>query len=217
KVTLTAGGRRQYVDHTPYRGYMSTVDDRVHFGLGRAERVDTLEVVWPDGRIQRLVDLPADTTLVLRQQEATRPPPPPPADRAPLFRPVPDAATAPYQHLTASYRNDLELQPLLPYHLSAQGPPLAVGDVDGDGFDDVFVGGGSGSAGQLLLQRNGRLEPLPGPQPWAADSTHDDWGATFLDADGDGLLDLYVASGGYHLSPRSRLLQDRLYLNRGGG
>jgi hypothetical protein len=90
--------------------------------------------------------------------------------------------------------------------------------VDGDGLEDVFIGGGAGVPGRLFLQRtDGRFVESTRGQPWVADKDYEDWGALFFDADGDGRRDLYVASGGYHLSPVSRLLQDRLYVNRGGG
>jgi hypothetical protein len=82
----------------------------------------------------------------------------------------------------------------------------------------VFIGGGSGAPGQLFIQqKNGSFVASSRGQPWDADKTYDDWGATFFDANGDGRLDLYVASGGYQLAPRSSLLQDRLYINRGNG
>jgi hypothetical protein len=219
KATLWAGGSRQYVDHSPYRGYLSTMDDRIHFGLGHAQRVDSLEVVWPDGREQRLTDVPVDRLLTVRQADATRrveSTQNAPAGNRP-FQPMNPAKGLTYMHQEKSFV-DYNVQPLLPHMLSRQGPPLAVGDVTGDGLDDVFIGGAAEFAGALFVQRpDGSFDDFTPRQPWIADKEYEDWGALFFDADGDGLLDLYVASGGYHLSPVSDLLQDRLYRNRGGG
>jgi hypothetical protein len=219
-LTLTAGGRKQYLYSTPYRGYMSSVDDRLHFGLGRARTVDTLEVTWPDGRYQRLTNLQADRMIVVRQQDATekrdRGTAPPATDRR-VFEPIDGAGALAYKHRASSFL-DYSVQPLLPYMPSRRGPALAVADVDGDGLEDVFVGGGSGTGGQLFLQRKGGgFAETAQAQPWAADTAYTDWGALFFDANGDGKPDLYVASGGYQLGPSSRLLQDRLYINQGGG
>ena len=101
---------------------------------------------------------------------------------------------------------DYDVQPLLPYEPSRQGPPLAVADVNGDGLDDVFIGGGEGIPGKLFIQRRDGsfVESVQG-QPWVADKDYDDWGALFFDANGDGLPDLYVASCGYQHAPQSRL------------
>lgn len=217
-LILTAGGHKQYLYQSPYRGYMSTVDDRPHFGLGGAARVDTLEVLWPDGRSQVLTGLAVDQLLVVRQGAATRRArPAAPQPTAARFRPPDPGSGLAYRQPVAAGA-DYGVQPLLPYMLSRQGPPLAVADVDGDGLDDIYVGGGNGVAGKLLLQRkDGTFVESTRGRPWAADSASADWGALFFDANGDGLPDLYVASGGYQLAPGSPKLQDRLYINRGGG
>lgn len=215
KVTLHAGGETQYLEQFPSRGYLSSVSPVLHFGLGPSERIDSLHVVWPDGRAQTLYDIAADQQLTLNQQEATEPGSRSSEDST-LYTSVPSPLD--FRHRMEEGVDDFRRQPLMVNPKSFAGPALAQSDVNGDGREDLFVGGGPGQAGQLYLQQaSGRFAARPQPA-FASDRASDDVDAVFLDADGDGDRDLYVASGGYsYFSENDPALQDRLYFNDGTG
>ena len=216
KVAVWSGGRVQVREAVPTRGFQSSVDPVLHVGLGEAPEADSVVVRWPDGRVQALADVPAGA-LTLRQAEARgawRPLVAPPAASGP-FRDVTEVVAPDWAHRENPYV-DFDRELLMPYTYSEEGPAVAVGDVDGDGLDDLFLGGAAGQAGVLWLQRGGRFV-LSEPAAFAADAEAEDVGAAFLDADADGDLDLYVGSGGYEFEATSPTLRDRLYLGDGAG
>jgi len=219
KVMIRHGGRMQMVEQMPTRGFQSSVDPRLHFGLGPSTRIDSLIVVWPDHRFQVLTNVAGDRMLTLSQENASgkyayQPSPTTP----PLFEDVTSSVGVDFKHRENAFF-DYNREPLMPHLLSAEGPALAVGDVNGDGLDDMYVGGAKWQAGRLLIQsRDGRFRPSS-ESVFGADSLSEDVDATFFDANGDGHQDLYVVSGGNEFWGNQEALRDRLYINdgRGGG
>ena len=224
QVTVEDDGTTYYREQYPVRGFQSTSGTRLTVGVGTADTVDAVTIAWPDGRVERRTDVATDQTLVARQADAApadttdRSPPHPrrPADYVHAFEDVTDEVGLSHVHEENDF-SDFQREPLLPRKLSTQGPRVAVGDVTGNGLDDVYVGGAKGSAGTLYQQRaDGRFVPT-NEEVFSADAISEDVDATFFDATGDGHLDLYVVSGGYAFSDTAPALQDRLYVNDGTG
>ena len=217
EITVYAGGEKQYFYHTIYRGYQSTVDERIHIGLGSHSQVDSLSILWPDSSRQVLRNVEANQQIALRQENAIKGDYDKNSDTPTLFEEVDIQQVLDYS-ATEDNASDFLLQPMLPYMLSRTGPPIAVGDFTGNGLDDIFIGGKSGEPGSLFIQNeDGTFTKHNDDQFLQNDQDYHDTAASFFDANGDGLPDLYVASGGYRVSAASNLLQDRLYINRGDG
>jgi hypothetical protein len=226
KVRIWQGTNSQLIEQMPTRGFESSVDPRLHFGLGASARIDSLLVSWPDRRVQRLVDVAGDRTLILSQQDASaKSEVSIGVHESPCSRSCPSSQllTDVTRQLGIDWRHrenevyDFDREPLLPHLLSAEGPAIAVGDVNGDGLDDLYVGGAKWQPGRLFIQQRDGTFRVSDQPAFNADSLAEDVDAEFFDANGDGHPDLYVVSGGNEFSGSDDALQDRLYLNDGAG
>lgn len=204
-------GTQQLRQLSNTKGFLSAVSNTVHFGLGNKNHIDNLLVLWPDGKSQKLTNLETNQLLKIDYSSASQE-----LDDLKKENSIFSKTDFDYSH-SDPYFNDYDLQILLPHKLSQTGPGIAKGDVNGDGLDDVYLGGGHKQAGQLLLGQSkaGFIEKTT--SVFSKDKAHEDVGATFFDADNDGDQDLYVVSGSYEFNANPRLLIDRLYLNDGKG
>ncbi|WP_420456023.1 VCBS repeat-containing protein [Rubrivirga sp.] len=214
RVEVRADGATLVQEQNPARGYQSSVDPVLVFGLGDAAAVD-VTVTWPDGRRQTLANVAADQTLTLRQAQATDALTEAEAPDV-RFVFVEDGLGLEFRHQENPFV-DFKREPLLPHMLSRMGPALATGDVNGDGLADVFVGGARGQAPALYLQQPDARFTVAEADALVADAEYEDVDAAFFDADGDRDLDLYVVSGDSEAPEGDALYQDRLYLNSGFG
>ena len=216
KVTVQNGSQALYQELEATRGFQSSVDYTLTFGLGKADTVTSLKVEWPDGRVSALQRVTANQRITVRQAESSRVPAGLPTPRNQILVDVTDRTSLPFAHRENDYV-DFEREPLVPRMLSTEGPPLAVADVNGDGLDDVFIGGAKNQPSALLIQRQEGGFARSNERLLAADSVSEDVGAVFFDANGDRRPDLYVVTGGSEYSDAAPALEDRLYLNDGKG
>jgi hypothetical protein len=212
----TADGMRQIQHLMPTRGYQSSVEPLLLFGLGDAKAAG-VEVQWPGGARQSIAEIAANSTITVDISDADSDVQPEHATATePQFVKLPNAQGIDFVHaenLFVDYRRDR----LLPHMLSRLGPALSTADVNRDGLHDAFLGGARGQSGQLYIQAiDGTFRPVAVPS-FDEDRGFEDVDAVFFDADGDGDADLYVVSGGNDEIDDLASYQDRLYLNSGFG
>jgi hypothetical protein len=216
RVTLRDGNRQFVQELEPTRGFQSSVDYTLTFGVGRVDTLESVTVDWPDGRTSGMAHVGTNQRITVRESDGHFQPPNRPSAHPPLFREVTDQIGLDFVHRENEFV-DFNREPLSPKMVSREGPFVAVGDVNGDGLDDFFIGGAKGQPSALYVQRPNGTFVATNQQLFAADSISEDLGAAFFDANGDGNLDLYVVTGGTEFSDLAPALEDRLYLGDGHG
>jgi len=215
KVIIKADSLTQMQELYTARGFQSSVEPVLHFGLGAALKVQSLHVYWTNGGQTKLQDISCDTTLTIMEPQA-QPVANLPNPSSSWFSDFTYSSGLQYHHKETNY-NDFKHQFLLLNEISKQGPFLASGDVNGDGLEDVFVGGNYRQAGKLFLQTSEAKFAPSTSQYWQYKAGSKDEGVLFFDADGDIDLDLFIVRGGSELPIGDLGYQDQLYLNNGKG
>jgi len=217
-LNLYYDGKQQYYEQHPTRGYLSTDDPRAHFGLGAVDKIDSMLVVWPDGKRQLLRDIQSNNTVtvsykdaVVKNKEVNDP------FKSSYFINTAKSYGIKYKPKEVDFV-DYNIQATIPHKLSQYGPGIAVGDIDHNGFDDFYIGGSSGNPGVFFMQdAKGNFTLDSTRLSRKDDPLYEDMGAIFFDADNDNNLDLYLVSGSYEIPPNNPISSDRLFLNDGTG
>jgi len=214
KVSIEVKGLKQIQELTLTRGYQSSVEPILHFGLGNTNEIDEIVVIWPDGKKSILNEIISNQLIEIDYKNAgvstTEP-----NSKKNHFLDITEESNINFKHTEDIY-NDFYYEPLLPHKNSEMGPGLTVGDVNGDGLEDFFIGGAKNSSAQLYLQNSsGKFEVLDGP--WQDDVNSENTGALLFDADNDSDLDLYVINGGNNKNDPKSYHQDKLYINTTNG
>lgn len=215
KLKMYVGDKVQVKELHATRGYFSASEPIIHFGLGKAKKIDRIEAFWPDGKKQELFNVKVDQKITLYYKNA-KASTSKKIEEETVFKEAPELLNKEYKHTDIGY-DDFKDQLLLPHKLSNEGPCISVGDVNNDGLDDFFVGGATWFSGAIYIQQETGVFRLTSQSDFEMDKKSEDTASLFFDANGDGFLDLYVVSGSYEANNSSDVLNDRLYFNDGQG
>ena len=216
KIFVSQKERKQMQELIPSRGFQSSMDYVLNFGLGKTGGPIDVSIIWPDGTVSEIKNAKINSLLEINQAGSIKKDILPAGSNAKTFIDYTAQSGFLYTHEENRYI-DFKSELLLLYQLSMNGPCLAKGDVNNDGLEDVFVGGSAGYVSKIFLQTNKVTFQELKQSSFEADKECEDTGALFFDADNDNDLDLYVVSGGNEFPTGSLMLADRLYINDGKG
>ncbi|MCP9765700.1 VCBS repeat-containing protein [Lacihabitans soyangensis] len=212
KVWVTTKDTKQFFEFTPYKGFMSSVDNKIHVGLGKNHIIDELKVEWKNGKSQVLKNVKPNQAISLKMNQANYQKSVIPTSEKTIF--TQDILN--FTYLENDFV-DFKREPLLEQRLSDKGPYVSQGDLNADGLSDFFVGGSAGNSATILFQNDQKKFTTVQQKCFLEDKHFEDAGSAIFDIDKDGDFDILTASGGYEHDLNSENYALRLYLNNGKG